>query len=100
MIRSDARDEANLRPNPSEGSAFPTRGVDRAVAVHVQVGDPRHPDEWLLGRRKRRAFGGQTMMIDPIPAPIGGERRVVPRGREAWFIDPSRTAPGAASVIS
>ena len=38
-------------------------------------------------------------MVNPVTSPIGGEGSVVPAGGQTGFVDPSRTAPGAPTVV-
>ena len=98
-LRRDARDEADFGSHPGERRAFPARAVDGAVAVDIEVRHARQADEFLLAGGERRALGRETVVINPVAAPVRGERRVVPRGGNSRLIDPTAAATGTATVI-
>ena len=98
-LRSDARDEPDLGPDPGERGALPAGGINGAVAIHIEVGHAGQSHEFLLARGHRGALRCQAVVVDPIASPVGGERRVVPAGRKPRFIDPGRTTSRAPTVV-
>ena len=98
-LRAHPGDEPDFRADPSKGSTFPTGGINGAVAVHIEVGHAGQSKKLLLAGSHGGSLRSESVVINPVASPVGGERSVVPAGGQTGFVDPGGPASRAPTVV-
>ena len=98
-LRAHPGDETDFRADPSEGCPFPTGGINGAVAVHIEIGHAGQSKKFLLTGSHGGSLRSESVVINPVASPVGGEGSVVPAGGQTGFVDPGGPASRAPTVV-
>src|SRR5262249_35947230 len=100
-VRSDARDESDVRPDVSAGlTTAPASDVESAAAVHVDPGGPGEFQENFLLQVKRGTVPAQIVPIDLAPAPVASDQDIAVLLGPALVLQEQRAGAAAAAELT